>query len=607
MKNATAVSVSFSVLLLLILGGIGSFGYHSISIISEESTAISNIPTDTIVWETISNPDFLDPHINYESFGNWVFYNVYETLYTYPWDSNTTDTLIPLLAEGLPSISADGLNFTITLRQGVTFHDGTSFNASCVQWNVYRAAKIFYLDGPFWMLADLLLGGTDLMNVAYGYDPDSPEYASAFDTWVTTISPVEVLEEYAVRFRLQEPRPYLPSVLASWVGSIMSPTYALNHASSPSNSVWDQYGVDYGEWDGWMTEHCCGTGPYKMEEWVIDQYIHLGIFENYWREGPERSGEIADVLIETEEDVNSRLLNLQTGITDGCYWPISHSYDIWDPVSKSSLNPSIAVSTGGLTYSLSAIGMNQADLLLDNGTTITGPFQDLNLRKAAATCFDYSSYIETTLHDFGLQARGPIPIGMFGHNSSTFDCEMNLTAAVDYWNAAVGNPSVAQAIHDLGDEFVLYYTMGNTRREQACLILRDGLESVFSDPMADMTSFPGGITVTVVPLEWANYLNYQRERRMVTWFAPWLPDYSDPNEFLYSYAYSRGYQAYSAGYNNSQVNDWYRLQREEFDSELRLYYISGIQEQLNEDFVYLWLEQWGEFRTWRAELQGNGL
>ncbi|MFW9890195.1 MAG: hypothetical protein ACFFER_18580, partial [Candidatus Thorarchaeota archaeon] len=43
---------------------------------------------DEIVWETFGNPTYLDPHVNYESFGSWIFDNVYETLFTYPWDSS---------------------------------------------------------------------------------------------------------------------------------------------------------------------------------------------------------------------------------------------------------------------------------------------------------------------------------------------------------------------------------------------------------------------------------------------------------------------------------------------------------------------------------------
>ena len=36
----------------------------------------------TFVYETIGNPQFMDPHVDYENYGGFVFYNVYETLYS---------------------------------------------------------------------------------------------------------------------------------------------------------------------------------------------------------------------------------------------------------------------------------------------------------------------------------------------------------------------------------------------------------------------------------------------------------------------------------------------------------------------------------------------
>ncbi|RLI49435.1 MAG: ABC transporter substrate-binding protein, partial [Candidatus Thorarchaeota archaeon] len=81
--------------------------------------APSPLPTpargDTIIWETIGNPEYMDPHVNYESFGSWIHYNVYETLYTYGWDSADTNPTVPLLAESY-EVSSDGLNWTFHLR-----------------------------------------------------------------------------------------------------------------------------------------------------------------------------------------------------------------------------------------------------------------------------------------------------------------------------------------------------------------------------------------------------------------------------------------------------------------------------------------------------------
>src|SRR5690242_12776417 len=44
----------------------------------------------------------------------------------------------PLLAASLPRISSDKLSYTIQLRQGVLFNDGTPFNAQAVVFTVQR-------------------------------------------------------------------------------------------------------------------------------------------------------------------------------------------------------------------------------------------------------------------------------------------------------------------------------------------------------------------------------------------------------------------------------------------------------------------------------------
>ena len=65
----------------------------------------------------------MDPHVNYETFGGWIAYNMYETLYTYPFGTDSTIPSTPLLAASMPVVSADGLNYTIGLREGITFQD----------------------------------------------------------------------------------------------------------------------------------------------------------------------------------------------------------------------------------------------------------------------------------------------------------------------------------------------------------------------------------------------------------------------------------------------------------------------------------------------------
>jgi peptide/nickel transport system substrate-binding protein len=73
-------------------------------------------------------PITLDPTLNRLTYGNAVLAAICDGLYR----TNAVNALVPDLATALPTISADKLTYTVPLRQGVTFNDGTPFTAQAV-------------------------------------------------------------------------------------------------------------------------------------------------------------------------------------------------------------------------------------------------------------------------------------------------------------------------------------------------------------------------------------------------------------------------------------------------------------------------------------------
>jgi peptide/nickel transport system substrate-binding protein len=76
-------------------------------------------------WE----PDNLDPAVTPYAVSHWVMMNIYDTLV---W-RGTDGTFYPGLAESW-EVNEEGTVYTFTLKQGVTFHDGTPFNAEAVKF-----------------------------------------------------------------------------------------------------------------------------------------------------------------------------------------------------------------------------------------------------------------------------------------------------------------------------------------------------------------------------------------------------------------------------------------------------------------------------------------
>ncbi|HEX6988935.1 MAG TPA: ABC transporter substrate-binding protein, partial [Bacillota bacterium] len=124
------------------------------------------------------DPDTLDPAgQTTTTVQNMVDY-VVETLV----DIDQEGAIQPGLAESW-EVAPDGLSITLNLRQGVTFHDGTPFNAEAVKFSLERV-----LD---------------------------PEVTVPIRSAYTVIEEVEVVDEHTVRLHLSQPSPALLSAMSA--------------------------------------------------------------------------------------------------------------------------------------------------------------------------------------------------------------------------------------------------------------------------------------------------------------------------------------------------------------------------------------------------------
>src|SRR5690606_26549870 len=96
----------------------------------------------------IAEPQSLDPHVVTAANDFRILVNVYEGLVRF---ADGTLEIEPALATDW-TVSDDGLTYTFTLRDDVTFHDGTPFNAEAVKFNFDRMLDEehpYYDTGPF--------------------------------------------------------------------------------------------------------------------------------------------------------------------------------------------------------------------------------------------------------------------------------------------------------------------------------------------------------------------------------------------------------------------------------------------------------------------------
>jgi peptide/nickel transport system substrate-binding protein len=98
-------------------------------------------PNFRIAYDT--GIDYLDPALSYTVEGWGIMWNVYLPLIGYV-HANGPDgaTLIPYLAKELPKVSADGLTYSLTLRDGLKYSDGTPIKASDFPASIERDFKV---------------------------------------------------------------------------------------------------------------------------------------------------------------------------------------------------------------------------------------------------------------------------------------------------------------------------------------------------------------------------------------------------------------------------------------------------------------------------------
>lgn len=90
-----------------------------------------------------SFPDYLDPALSYTVEGWQAMWVVYTPLLTYKHEEGTAGSeLIPGLARALPEISDDGKTYTLQLRDGLTYSDGTAVKASDFEHAIKRVLNL---------------------------------------------------------------------------------------------------------------------------------------------------------------------------------------------------------------------------------------------------------------------------------------------------------------------------------------------------------------------------------------------------------------------------------------------------------------------------------
>ncbi len=266
------------------------------------------------------------------------------------------------------------------LRDGVTFHDGTDFNADAVCFNFDRW---YNFEGSFQNPSASYYWQTVFGGFA-NTDPDSgAPTESLYDSCAAGDGEVTI--------NLTKPS-------ASFL-----PALALTNFTIASPEALEKYEADSGEVDAdgifratgtFGTEHPIGTGPYMFEEWVRNDHLTFTRNPDYWG---DFSGNVETLIFRPIPDNAARLQALQAGDIQG--------YDLVEPQDFETIESSGLQLVPRPAFNVGYVGFNQAHK----------PFDDPAVREAFAYAVNRQEVVDAFYAGQGEVAKEFMPPSLFGY------------------------------------------------------------------------------------------------------------------------------------------------------------------------------------------------
>jgi oligopeptide transport system substrate-binding protein len=197
----------------------------------------------------LAEPITMDPGVSYGGDGELaIFFNIFEGLVGV---DQTTGEVVPRVAESWEE-NEDGSEFTFTIRQGVTWSDGTAINAHDFVHSWRRVLDPETLSEYMPAL----------------YPVKNGESIANGEADLETLG-VEAVDDFTLKVTLEGPTPYFPLLATTWTYSPV-PKHVIDEVA-----------------EEWLEpENIVSNGPYMMTEWNHDQNIVLEVNPNYYGEAP---------------------------------------------------------------------------------------------------------------------------------------------------------------------------------------------------------------------------------------------------------------------------------------------------------------------------------
>jgi len=509
---------------------------------------------NTYVIATIGEPETLDPAWTYETFGSAIENNVYEGMVWF--ERERTDSFVPVLSTGW-TVNDEGTEWTFTVRDGVTFHEGGTLEPHDVAYSMQRALMQDRVDGPHWMTHEVFFGTYSMAeNIGDGSgavaDASPEDLVAACELVKSAI--VADDEAGTVTYKLANPAPWFLAIMAnSFAGAVVDQEWMAENGDWDGDCATWQNFYDPAAEESILFNQTNGTGPYKLDHWTPGEEIVLVRNDNYWRAdgdpiwegGPSGLASIERVVILLVDEWGTRLALFEAGDADNIATPPQYYSQVeplygevtclgdpakcpdsgtgWMQVYSSFQQP--VMTPAQFNWQINSEGGNvfQGSGQLDGNGIPDDFFQDIHIRRAFSYCMDYETMISEALDGQGAQAQGPIIAGMLGYRDDGFVYSYDPDKCAEEFQAS------ETGVWDTGFYMQIAYNTGNDTRRLAAEILKAGVEAVNPN-----------FQISVVGMPWPVLLNARRASKLPIYVGGWLEDFHDPHNWVHPFLHSQG-------------------------------------------------------------------
>lgn len=314
---------------------------------------------ETFRWASNTDPQTMDPHAVNSAPVLSFLNNIYEGLVRRGQDMS----IEPSLATSWTSLEGEN-GWRFTLRQGVTFQDGSAFTAEDVLFSYQRASN----------------------------------EASDVRSWFAPVTDVRVVDDYTVEFVTSAPNPLFPDSIANFM--ILDKDWAeANDAALPARDA-----------ENFATMNVNGTGPFTLISRDPGVKTVLGPNGEWWDEAGHN----------VTEAVFTPIGNAATGLAA----LLSGEIDFISPiplqdVAQVESREGFKVLEGEETRVIMfGFGHEHETLLYSTDVTDKNPFADPKVRMAAAHAIDVAS-IDRVLFRGKIEAASQlVPAGISGYSEA---------------------------------------------------------------------------------------------------------------------------------------------------------------------------------------------